>query len=122
MQPRALKYILDIQSLILEIESFVELTGHDFFRYRSQPIVKRAIERDLEIIGEAVRQIQITHPELQISSSKKIIGLRNLLAHAYDSIDDELIWSIVRRDLPQLKREIDLLLNDAFPQSAESEG
>jgi uncharacterized protein with HEPN domain len=55
MQPRALKCILDIQSLILEIESFVELTSRDFFRYRSQPIVKRAIERDLEIIGEAVR-------------------------------------------------------------------
>jgi uncharacterized protein with HEPN domain len=122
MQPRALKYILDIQSLILEIESFVELTSRDFFRYRSQPIVKRAIERDLEIIGEAVRQIQIAHPEFQISSSKKIIGLRNLLAHAYDSIDDELIWSIVQRDLPQLKREIHQLLNDALPQSAESEG
>ena len=55
MQPRALKYVLDIEALIQEIDSFKALVGNDFFEYQKQLVVKRAVERDLEIIGEAVK-------------------------------------------------------------------
>ena len=41
--------------------------------------------------------------------SKKIIGLRNIIAHAYDAVDDEMIWAIIQRDIPELKKEIELL-------------
>ena len=52
MQPRALKYILDIDALVKEIDSFKSLVRNDFFEYQKQLVVKRAVERDLEIIAK----------------------------------------------------------------------
>ncbi|MEQ9425797.1 MAG: DUF86 domain-containing protein [Cyclobacteriaceae bacterium] len=43
---------------------------------------------------------------MKITSYKRIIGLRNLISHAYDSVEDELIWGIIQKDIPKLKDEI----------------
>lgn len=110
MQPKALKYVLDIQSLLVEIDSFKSLVGNDYYSYKDQLVVKRAVERDLEIIGEAIKELLKLEPGMKISSSRKIIGFRNLLAHSYDSIEDELVWGILQRDIPVLQDEIDRLL------------
>ena len=67
----------------------------------------RTVERDLEIIGEAVRKLKEIDPHLKISSYKQIIGLRNMIVHAYDSIDPTTLWRILLKDLPILKEEID---------------
>ncbi len=117
MQPKALKYLLDLESLVRELESFKDLVGNDFFSFRDQPVVKRAVERDLEIIGEAVRALLALDPGVSISSSRKIIGLRNILAHAYDGVEDELIWGILQKDIPQLKLEVAELLGQSLPSS-----
>lgn len=109
MQPRVLKYILDIERVIDEIESFKILVHNDFEIYREKLVVKRAIERNLEIIGEAVRNLKHLEPEIKIGSSRKIIGLRNLISHAYDTIEDELIWGIIQKDIPFLSKEIEIL-------------
>jgi len=109
MLPRILKYILDIESVIAEIESFKESVNNDYRAYQEKIVVKRAVERDLEIIGEAVRKMHEANPDLTISGSRKIIGLRNLIAHAYDTVEDELIWGIIQKDIPILKREIENL-------------
>ena len=66
----------------------------------------RTVERDLEIIGEAVRKLKNMEPNLNISSAKQIIGLRNMIAHAYDSIDPTTLWRILLKDIPLLKKEI----------------
>ena len=110
MQPRALKYVLDIEALIQEIDSFKALVGNDFFDYQKQLVVKRAVERDLEIIGEAVKELTKLEPSLDISSSRKIISFRNLLAHSYDSVEDEIVWGILQKNIPVLKSEINQLL------------
>jgi len=110
MQPRALKYVLDIESLVQEIESFKQLVGNDFFKYQKELVVKRAVERDLEIIGEAVKELVRLEPNLKISSSRKIISFRNLLAHSYDSVEDELVWGILQKDIPTLRLEIEAIL------------
>ena len=110
MQPRALKYVLDIEALIREIDSFKALVGNDFFEYQKQLVVKRAVERDLEIIGEAVKELTKLEPSLDISSARKIISFRNLLAHSYDSVEDEIVWGILQKYIPVLKREINQLL------------
>jgi len=76
-------------------------------------MLKRAIERNLEIIGEAINRI-ITRDSSyseKITNSKAIIGLRNQVIHAYDNISDENIWAILINHLPKLKKEIDELLN-----------
>lgn len=96
MQPNVLKYLLDIESVISEIETIKERIGNDFNVFTKDVIMQRALERELEIIGEAVRKLIELQPDIQISSSKKIIGLRNITSHAYDSIEPELIWGIIQ--------------------------
>jgi uncharacterized protein with HEPN domain len=78
-------------------------------------MLKRAIERDLEIIGEAINRIITRDSSFidKISDSKAIIGLRNQVIHAYDSISDENIWAILINHLPKLKTEIDALIDKA---------
>lgn len=106
MQPKVLKYLLDIQSIINEIEGVKAKTENNFNLFHSDIILRRAIERDLEIIGEAVKKVLELEPSIRISSVKKIIGLRNIISHAYDSIDPELIWGIIQKDIPLLEKEV----------------
>lgn len=98
-----LKYILDIETVISEIEEVKRRVGNSFLVFNADFVIQRAVERDLEIIGEAVKKMKEIDPLVQISSASKIIGLRNILFHAYDSVDPELIWGIIQRDIPILK-------------------
>jgi len=112
MDERILKWLFDIKLSIDEIESFFGNEEKDFFKYRANIMLKRAVERNLEIIGEAVNRI-ITRDENfseKISNSKAIIGLRNQVIHAYDNISDETIWSILTNHLPKLKTEVSELI------------
>ncbi|MBB3697225.1 DUF86 domain-containing protein [Flammeovirga yaeyamensis] len=111
MNPKALKYILDIEVIISEIDEILDKTDKNFFEFQKSFIYKRAIERDLEIIGEAVKKLYEIDPNYNISSKKKIIGLRNIISHAYDSVEDELLWGIIIKDIPILKKEILKLKN-----------
>lgn len=106
MQPKLLKYILDIESVIEEIEFIKHKTQNDFNNFSSDIILQRAIERDLEIIGEAIRKIIGINPDVQITASKNIIGLRNIISHAYDSVEPEMLWGIIQRNVPVLADEI----------------
>jgi uncharacterized protein with HEPN domain len=75
-------------------------------------MLKRAVERNLEIIGEALNRILKQNPEIanQITNSKAIISLRNQVIHAYDNISDENIWAIIIKHLLLLKKEIEKLI------------
>ncbi|HCS21012.1 MAG TPA: antitoxin [Bacteroidetes bacterium] len=101
-----LKYILDIESVISELENVVEIHSKDYTKFSSNFMAIRTVERDLEIIGEAVRKMTLLDPTIQISSARHIIGLRNMIVHAYDSIDPTTLWRIIIKDLPVLKTEI----------------
>ena len=112
MDDRILKWLFDIKIAIDEIDEYFKLYPRDFFEYRKNVMLKRAVERDLEIIGEAINRIikrDDTYLE-KISHAKAIIGLRNQVIHAYDNISDESIWSILTSHLPKLKAEIEELI------------
>ncbi len=111
MNSKVLKYLLDIESIISEIEDLKRRVENNFNRFKEDALAKRAAERQLEIIGEAINKLIGIEPSLQISGVKKIIGLRNLIVHAYDSVDDELIWAIIQKDIPILKEEIKAYLS-----------
>lgn len=106
MQLKILKYLLDIESVILEIEAVKIKTENNFKSFQSDIILQRAVERDLEIIGEAIRKIMEIDPNIQISSARNIIGLRNIISHAYDSVEPEMIWGIIQNNIPVLADEI----------------
>jgi uncharacterized protein with HEPN domain len=107
--------LYDIQSAIKEIDGYFEKEEKDFLKYKSNLMLKRAIERDLEIIGEAINRIITKDSSFvdKITDSRAIIGLRNQVIHAYDSISDENIWAILINHLPKLKSEINALIEES---------
>lgn len=72
-------------------------------------MLRRAIEREFEIIGEAMTRIKI-NPDIQITGKMQIINMRNRVIHGYDKIDDEIVWGVIIRHLPVLKMETRLLM------------
>lgn len=106
------RWLYDILNAINEIESFFIDLSKDFLVYQNDVKTKRAIERNIEIIGEAINRISDTDPSIKISDSRKIVDTRNRIIHGYDSVSDDIIWSIVIKHLPILKLEIENLLNE----------
>ena len=105
-------WLYDILQSINEIDSYYENKTRIFKEYVSDIKTKRAIERDLQIIGEAVNRILKRDRKFKLSNAEKIIGTRNRIIHGYDKISDDLIWSIVIDHLPKLKDEVAELLNE----------
>ena len=103
-------WLFDILNSIEEIEQFLPQGNRLFETYKNDLKTKRAVERNLEIIGEANGRILDKDSSIEISHSKKIISLRNRIIHGYDVISDELIWGILINDLPKLKSEVSILL------------
>lgn len=102
-------WLTDIKQAIIEINDFLP-DKKDFFQFKKDIKTKRAIERNVEIIGEAANRIVKQNPDIQITDIKKIIDTRNRIIHGYDSVSDDIIWSIVVKYLPKLLDEINSLL------------
>lgn len=93
-----------------EIDGFFHNEAKQFESYRKNILLKRAIERNLEIIGEAMSRVLKEDPGFELENSRRIIGLRNQIIHGYDSVSDENIWAIVINQLPKLKEELNRLI------------
>ena len=105
-------WLYDILQSIEEVESYFSNSPKEFDAYVNDIKTKRAVERDIEIIGEAVNRIVKHNPNFKLENARNIIGTRNRIIHGYDSISDEMIWSIVINHLPKLKIEIETLLKE----------
>ena len=105
-------WLYDIQQSISEIESYFIDRPKKFEDYSKDIKTKRAVERDIEIIGEAINRILKNDNDFEIENAQKIIGTRNRIAHGYDKISDDLIWSIVINHLPKLSSEINAMLEE----------
>jgi uncharacterized protein with HEPN domain len=109
METEVKKYLFDINESIDSIEKY--LGGkRDFKVYMADKMLRRAVEREFEIIGEAMSRIEKLDSGINISSKKLIISMRNRVIHGYDKIDNEIIWGTIVRHLPTLKIEIENLL------------
>lgn len=105
-------WLYDILNAINEIESFFIEDQKLFSNYKSDIRTKRAVERNIEIIGEAMNRILKINDSIQISNSKKLIDVRNRIIHGYDSVSDDIIWGIVIKHLPILQDEVEAILNE----------
>ena len=103
-------WLHDILTAIKEIESFFEDSPKIFTDYCKDTRTKRAVERNVEIIGEAMNRILKCDSDIEISNARKIVDVRNRIIHGYDSVSDEAIWSIVIKHIPVLKSEIEQML------------
>jgi len=105
-------WLYDILNAINEIDSFLVDKPKDFALYQTDIRTKRAIERNVEIIGEAMKRVLNQDPTIKFSDSRKIVDTRNRIIHGYDTVSDEIIWSIVIKYLPVLKSEIESYLKE----------
>jgi uncharacterized protein with HEPN domain len=110
MNDETRKNVIDILQAAEEIQDFVR--GMDFKAYQNNCVTQRAVERDFEIIGEALNRIKNTDRELleKISEHQRIIGFRNILIHGYDTVDETIVWQAVTNHLPILVGEIKEML------------
>ncbi len=108
--PRA--YLADIIDACEAVTRFV--MGRDYASYLSDEMLRSAVERQLEIIGEALNRLRQTDADLsaRVPDSPAIIGFRNVLIHGYDIVDQEVVWRTVVNDVPRLARSAAGLLAD----------
>lgn len=101
---REKKYLSDILYAISLIEDF---TGsiRDFAAYMNDAKTKSAVERQLAIVGEAVNKYLKSNENNHLENARQIISFRNWLVHSYDSIDDTVVWGVIKKHLPLLKKE-----------------
>ncbi|MGC1514696.1 MAG: HepT-like ribonuclease domain-containing protein [Maribacter sp.] len=104
-------WLADIEQAIQEIQAFLP-EKREYSKFQEDLKGKRAIERNLEIIGEAVNRVLKINSDFPITNARKIIDTRNRISHGYDTVSDEIIWSIIVRDLDKLQEEIKNLLKD----------
>jgi len=106
-------YLTDIIAACQAIEA--ALDDLDLPGYQDNRLVRSAVEREFIIIGEALRTLSDTAPEVfaQVTHGRRIIDFRNLLTHEYATVDDALVWAIALRDVPTLLKECSKLLEEA---------
>jgi uncharacterized protein with HEPN domain len=105
-------WLYDILNAIHEIDGFFDEVPKDFSSYKNDIRTRRAVERNLEIIGEAMNRILQKNASLHLSYSRQIVATRNRIIHAYDQVSDEVVWGIIVAYLPILQKEVQQLLNE----------
>ena len=110
MRLEARKYLFDMQQAAELIARFIERrTLED---YAADPMLRSAVERQFEILGEALGKLKKSDPEIagKIADYRRIIAFRNVLIHGYDAILDEVVWGIVETQLPVVRQTLSELL------------
>jgi len=104
------KYLEDIRQAAAHIREFT--AGKSFEGYTADALLRSGVERQFEIIGEALRQLELAEPAVvfKITNYRRIIAFRNILVHGYAVVDDRVVWDVVQNDLPILYRQVTALL------------
>ncbi|MDB4927392.1 HepT-like ribonuclease domain-containing protein [Mucilaginibacter sp.] len=111
MQREIKKYLFDILTCIENIETFIG-KSKAFEDFKKNMMLQHAVERNIEIIGEAVNNLLKIHPEINITNARRMVDARNKIIHGYDGIQPEQIWNIIINHLPSLKLEVQNLLEN----------
>lgn len=112
MQPEVIKWLEDIRDAATYI---VDVTrGQSLSSYSTDRTLRQAVERNFEIIGEAVNRIGRVDETVasRFSDRRRIIAFRNVLIHGYDNIEHEVVWMVIQESLPRLLGEVKALVAD----------
>ena len=110
MRLEAKKLLEDVRYAAELIQQFV--AGKRLADYEADPMLRSAVERQFEIVGEALNPLRKTDPDTadRIRHSSRIIAFRNILIHGYDMVDHEIVWDVIETHLPVLRRQVEALL------------
>jgi uncharacterized protein with HEPN domain len=111
MTEEAKKYLSDILLAIKNIEDFTSEIS-SFEHYQKDIKTQSAVERQLGIIGEAINHFEKLLPDEKLEHARQISGLRNRIIHAYDAIDNTIIWAILKNHIPPLKTDVEKKIKD----------
>lgn len=103
------KLLLDIRQAIAHIDIHLE-SQRDFEAFADNITKRRAVERELEIIGEAINNLLKRNAAFPITSARQIVNLRNRVIHAYDDVDEIILWQVLVNHVPILLQEVERLL------------
>lgn len=98
-------WLHDILAAIDEIFSFLP-EPRNYLAFEKDLKTRRAVERNIEIIGEAMSRILKLKPDFQIANTRRIVDTRNRVIHGYDTVSSSIIWAIAIRELPKLREEV----------------
>jgi uncharacterized protein with HEPN domain len=112
MSPDARKHLFDVAEGRVRIQRFTR--GRSFEAYSTDDLLRSAVERQFEVVGEALRRLSHDAPDAfdRITSARRIIGFRNILAHGYDTVSNELVWSFVVGKVPALLTQENAMLSE----------
>ena len=96
-----LKHLEDILIAIEDLEGFLKDFPNRYDLFEKNHLLRCAVERKTEIMGEAMVRIRKHNPDFIIPNSKDVIATRNRLIHAYDSVQPEFLWGLVIRHIPE---------------------
>ena len=112
MDNKAKKLLFDILTSIDNIESYLG-DKKVFADYDVNPMLQDAVERNIEIIGEAMNRLLKIAPQIEISNARRIVDARNKIIHGYDEVENVQVWGIIINSLPVLKKEANEYLKEA---------
>lgn len=112
MDRDARAFLWDARNSADAIARFISAKG--FPDYVADEILRSAVERQFEIVGEALAQLSKTDRALaaRLPDAGNAIGFRNVLIHGYAKVDHAMVWQVATRDLPRLRSAVDALLKD----------
>ena len=112
MKPEAHKYLYDIRRAVSLLTDFT--ADKAYADYERDAMLRAAVERQFEVIGEATARLARLDPELaaRIGDYRRIVSFRNILIHGYADVDDGLVWDVVETKLPILRRDVEALLGE----------
>lgn len=99
------KYLTDVLTACEEVESFFD-GKRVFSDFQVDILRQRAVERNVEIMGEAINQLMKHDPIILLNNARAIVGTRNRVIHAYDNVTPEFLWSLVINHIPKLKEDV----------------
>ena len=113
------KYLWDVCEAIGRIDRFIN--GRTFDEYMDDEMLRAAVERQFEIIGEALNRLSKRDTERadRIPDLARIVAFRNILIHGYATVDDRLVWGVLEGQLPSLRRHVDEMLDGDAPSRSE---
>lgn len=106
------KHLNDVLMSINEVESYFGDKPKRYEDFVNDVLRQRAVERNIEIMGEAINRILKIDPAFQLSNARAIVNTRNRVIHGYDSVTTEFLWSLIINHIPALKKEIEELLKN----------
>ncbi|ABD11562.1 hypothetical protein CcI156_16095 [Frankia sp. CcI156] len=110
MPPDPRKYLWDAANAAELVRDFAH--GQTFADYQANAMLRAAVEREFEIIGEALNQLSKVAPDLAaaIPELPRIVAFRNILIHGYATVDDALVWQVLQEKLPELEQVVRRML------------